>query len=102
LRIAAPFRSLPDAQVELADGLVTPQGIAGSRQHSAPVLQHVTEIGEIERQEGISVLLVEQNAHMALDVAHRAYVLQNGTVVMSGTGREVAEDEGVRRAYLGE
>ncbi|MCL5046819.1 MAG: ABC transporter ATP-binding protein [Actinobacteria bacterium] len=58
-------------------------------------------IMEINR-EGTTVLLVEQNAHMALEIAHRAYVLQTGTVVMSGTGREVAEDEGVRKAYLGE
>ncbi len=52
-------------------------------------------------QQGTPVLLVEQNANKALEVAHRAYVLENGVIVQEGTGREVAESEDVQKAYLG-
>jgi branched-chain amino acid transport system ATP-binding protein len=51
---------------------------------------------------GVSLLLVEQNAHKALQLAHRAYVLETGTVVMTGTGRELLASPAVRKAYLGE
>jgi branched-chain amino acid transport system ATP-binding protein len=51
--------------------------------------------------QGIPVLLVEQNAHMALEVAHRAYVLETGTIVQTGTGRQLLESEDVQKAYLG-
>ena len=50
---------------------------------------------------GTTVFLVEQNAVMALGLAHRAYVLELGAIVLSGTGRELAENPEVRRAYLG-
>jgi branched-chain amino acid transport system ATP-binding protein len=69
----------------------------------APILiQQVFEtISEINEQ-GTTVLLVEQNALQALNVAHRGYVLQTGRVVLSGTGAELRENETVRKAYLGE
>ena len=69
----------------------------------APILiQAVFEtIAEINQQ-GTTVLLVEQNALQALNVAHRGYVLQTGRVVLSGTGKELRENETVRKAYLGE
>jgi branched-chain amino acid transport system ATP-binding protein len=51
---------------------------------------------------GVSLLLVEQNAHKALQLAHRAYVLETGQIVMSGTGAELLASPEVRRAYLGE
>ncbi len=51
--------------------------------------------------QGVTILLVEQNAVMALEFADRAYVLENGRVTLSGPSRELAEDENVRRAYLG-
>ena len=51
--------------------------------------------------EGVTILLVEQNAVMALEYAHRAYVLENGRVTLSGPSSELARDEKVRRAYLG-
>ena len=54
------------------------------------------------RAEGVTVLLVEQNAAMALELADRAYVLETGVVAQSGKARELAEDANVRRAYLGE
>ena len=69
----------------------------------APVLveQIFATIGSINRQ-GTTILLVEQNAAMALSIAHRAYVLETGAVVLSGTAGELAENERVRHAYLGE
>ena len=53
------------------------------------------------RAEGLTVVLVEQNARLALSLADRAYVLENGQFVLTGTGAELLKDEGVRRAYLG-
>jgi branched-chain amino acid transport system ATP-binding protein len=50
---------------------------------------------------GVTILLVEQNAVMALDLSHRAYVLETGRVILSGPSPEIACDEAVRRAYLG-
>ena len=69
----------------------------------APVLveQIFTAIGDINRQ-GTTILLVEQNAAMALGVAHRGYVLETGRVALEGTADELAENAEVRRAYLGE
>ncbi len=57
-------------------------------------------IGEINRQ-GVTVLLIEQNANMALKIADLAYVLETGNITMSGTGAELLADEKVREAYLG-
>jgi branched-chain amino acid transport system ATP-binding protein len=53
------------------------------------------------RDSGVSVLLVEQNAAQALAIADRAYVLESGSVVLEGPGRELAGDERVKKAYLG-
>ena len=58
-------------------------------------------IVEINRQ-GVAVLLVEQNALMALNVANRGYVLETGTVVQKGTGAELLRSPEIRKAYLGE
>jgi branched-chain amino acid transport system ATP-binding protein len=58
-------------------------------------------IVEINKQ-GTTILLVEQNALVALEVADRGYVLQTGTVALSGTAQALREDEGVRKTYLGE
>ena len=57
-------------------------------------------IVEINKQ-GTSILLVEQNAQMALSVAHRAYVLETGRIVLSGPAKEIADNPQVRTAYLG-
>jgi branched-chain amino acid transport system ATP-binding protein len=59
--------------------------------------------GIIERlnQEGITVILVEQNVAVSLSLASRAYVLENGRITLSGTGQEVLNNEAVRLAYLG-
>lgn len=53
------------------------------------------------RKEGTTILLVEQNAHMALSIADRAYVIETGRVVLSGTAKELQETEQVKAAYLG-
>lgn len=68
----------------------------------APIIvQGVFEIiREINRQ-GMTILLVEQNANMALKAAHRAYVMETGRITLSGTGKELSENEEVRAAYLG-
>ena len=58
-------------------------------------------IQEINRQ-GMTIFMVEQNAAMALSIAHRAYVLQTGVVVLSGTAAELRENPAIREAYLGE
>jgi branched-chain amino acid transport system ATP-binding protein len=57
-------------------------------------------ITEINRQ-GTSILLVEQNAQMALSVANRGYVLETGRIVLTGTAKEIAENPQVKEAYLG-
>jgi branched-chain amino acid transport system ATP-binding protein len=57
-------------------------------------------IGELNEDHGMTILLVEQNAHHALRVAHRGYVLQQGRIVLAGTGRELLADPQVRAAYL--
>ena len=57
-------------------------------------------IREINRQ-GITVLLIEQNANMALSVADRAYVLETGTIAIEGSAADLARDDRVRHAYLG-
>lgn len=68
----------------------------------APLL--VQEIFRVIRQvnaEGTTILLVEQNAHMALEVAHRAYVLETGNIILEGPADEVAKNPKVIKAYLG-
>ena len=57
-------------------------------------------IADINRA-GTTILLVEQNAHMALSIASRAYVLETGRIILSGSGRELLGDPRVREAYLG-
>ena len=69
----------------------------------APVLveQIFDTIADINRQ-GTTILLVEQNAAMALSIAHRGYVLETGAIALAGTATELADNPEVRRAYLGE
>jgi branched-chain amino acid transport system ATP-binding protein len=69
----------------------------------APMLvEKIFEIIVDINKSGTTILLVEQNANMALSIAHRAYVLETGEVVLSGDAKELAEDPEVRKAYLGE
>ena len=57
--------------------------------------------GELNRDEGTTMLIVEQNANLALDIAHRAYVLEAGETVLTGTADDLRHDDAVRKAYLG-
>jgi len=65
------------------------------------VTQEVFRLIEAVNKSGIGVLLVEQNLHQALRIAHRGYVLEKGSVVLAGTGKELLADAYVRRAFLG-
>ena len=68
----------------------------------APVLvETIFDTIEKINKEGTTILLVEQNAHMALQVAHRGYVLQTGEIVLSNTAKELQKDPTVQKAYLG-
>ncbi len=68
----------------------------------APLLvEQIFDIIKELHQAGTTILLVEQNAAMALEVADRAYVLETGKISMSGTGRELAESPAIKEAYLG-
>ena len=68
----------------------------------APILvqQIFKAIVEINRTDGLTILLVEQNAYQALKIAHRGYVLATGRMLMSGTGRELLANPEIRAAYL--
>ncbi len=69
----------------------------------APMLvQEIFNIIKEINQSGTTILLVEQNAHMALSIANRAYVLETGEVVLSGVAQDLANDPQVQKAYLGE
>ena len=68
----------------------------------APILvEQIFEIIVEMNKRGTTILLVEQNAQMALSIAHRGYVLETGRVVSTGTGAELLNDDAVRKAYLG-
>lgn len=65
------------------------------------IVKQIFSIIEDINEKGTTVLLVEQNASMALKIAHRAYVIQNGVVELEGNAQELLNDENVRYAYLG-
>jgi branched-chain amino acid transport system ATP-binding protein len=56
---------------------------------------------EVNRDTGVAMLIVEQNAALALELAEHAYLLETGRIVMDGPSEAIAADEAVRRAYLG-
>lgn len=64
------------------------------------VKQIFSVLKEINQQQGMTILLVEQNAHHALSLAHRGYVLVNGRITLTGTGKELLQSEEVKAAYL--
>ena len=69
----------------------------------APILvQEIFDIIARLNERGTTILLVEQNAQLALSICNRGYVLQTGQIVLSGTGHELLHNEMVRKAYLGE
>jgi branched-chain amino acid transport system ATP-binding protein len=65
-------------------------------------VEQVFDIIQTINKQGTTIFMVEQNASMALSIAHRAYVLQTGMVVLSGTAAELRENEDIKQAYLGE
>ncbi|WP_428489749.1 ABC transporter ATP-binding protein [Rhodopila sp.] len=65
-------------------------------------VEQVFEIIRAINRQGTTIFMVEQNANMALSIAHRAYVLQTGKVVLSGSASELRRDPAIREAYLGE
>ena len=68
----------------------------------APLLvKEIFNIIEEINKAGTTVLLVEQNASMALSIAHRAYVIETGTISISGTGEELSKSDDIIKAYLG-
>lgn len=68
----------------------------------APILvREIFSIIKDIKQQGTTVLLVEQNARMALSIADRAYVMETGSIVLSGTGAELASSKDIQKAYLG-
>ncbi len=58
-------------------------------------------LGRIKREEKVSILVVEQNAQLALELADQAYVIETGRIVMAGTAKDISNDENVRKSYLG-
>jgi branched-chain amino acid transport system ATP-binding protein len=69
----------------------------------APILvEKVFEIINQISKKGVTILLVEQNAKKSLQIAHRAYVLETGKIIFTGTGKELSQNELVKKAYLGE
>ena len=68
----------------------------------APLLmQELFRVLKLLNEEGVTIFIVEQNAHIALEYAHRGYVMEAGRIVMEGTSRELSESREVQRAYLG-
>lgn len=65
------------------------------------IVAQIFEIIQNLNKQGKTILLVEQNAHMALKIAHRAYVIETGKITMSGKGQDLLHNEDVRKAYLG-
>ena len=65
------------------------------------IVKQIFEIIKMVNEQGTTVLLVEQNANMALSIANRAYVIETGKIVLSGTAKELQESEQVKAAYLG-
>ena len=68
---------------------------------SPVMVERVFETIKAINEQGVTILLVEQNAVMALDIADDAYVMESGRVVLAGRGKDLLDDEKVRRAYLG-
>ncbi len=64
-------------------------------------VKEIFDIIKSINQAGTTILLVEQNASMALQIAHRAYVMETGSIVLSGTGTELMQSDEIRKAYLG-
>jgi branched-chain amino acid transport system ATP-binding protein len=58
-------------------------------------------LGRLNKEEGLAVLLVEQNANLAMDIADRAYILETGRIIATGDAETIRNDDAIRQAYLG-
>lgn len=65
-------------------------------------MNEIFDIIQEVNKDGVTVLLVEQNAKKALSIAHRAYVLETGSIVLSGDAKQLMNDDSVKKAYLSE
>ena len=65
------------------------------------IIKNIFDIIKQLNEEGMTILLIEQNANMALKIAHRAFVLETGHITMTGTGKELLENPQIAAAYLG-
>ena len=65
------------------------------------IVQQIFDIIKEINKAGVTILLIEQNANMALKIADKAYVLETGSIVLEGSGEELLQNESVREAYLG-
>ena len=65
------------------------------------IVRNIFDIIQEIKKQGVTILLIEQNANMALKVADMGYVLETGRITLSGTGPELLANEGVKAAYLG-
>jgi branched-chain amino acid transport system ATP-binding protein len=66
------------------------------------MVERIFEVVRTVAAQGVTILLVEQNARLALQAAHRGYVMESGLITMTGPAREMLDDPKVRQAYLGE
>ena len=82
------------------------------KDHATPYVSHSFRVclivrdlfkilGKINREDKVTILVVEQNAQLALELADQAYVIETGRIVMSGNAKDIANNEDVRKSYLG-
>jgi branched-chain amino acid transport system ATP-binding protein len=65
------------------------------------IVKNIFEIIKEINKQGVTILLIEQNANMALKIAHKAYVMETGRITLEGTGAELLVNDSVKEAYLG-
>ena len=75
--------------------------VTGVQTCALPILQEVFRVIKRLHDDGLTIILVEQNVAVSLKISQRAYVLENGRIVMSGSGDELLHNDRVRQAYLG-
>ncbi len=104
-RISSTFSGGEQQMISIGRGLMSEPKLMMIDELSlglAPlIIQNLFDVIKELNKKGMSILLIEQNARQALKIADRAYVLENGKIVISGTGEALLNDKGVKEAYLG-